>query len=79
MSRAEWIREWMESNPGRPAPCSAKAMYRVADSELDSFSQRFNSLTDHKGLNLHELKERAAQVRLLSVFIYTAVEISLFF
>jgi hypothetical protein len=36
-SRAEWIREWMESNPGRPAPCSAKAMYRVADSELDSF------------------------------------------
>ncbi|KAF8798781.1 hypothetical protein BYT27DRAFT_7202475 [Phlegmacium glaucopus] len=43
-SRAEWIREWMENNPERPAPCSAKAMYRVADR-----------------LNLHELKERAAQ------------------
>jgi len=44
LSRAEWIRDWTESNPGRPAPCSAKAMYRVADR-----------------LNLHELKERAAQ------------------
>ncbi|KAF8158296.1 hypothetical protein B0H34DRAFT_708202 [Crassisporium funariophilum] len=31
LSRTEWIREWMRNNPGRPAPCSAKAMYRVAD------------------------------------------------
>ncbi|KAF6757529.1 hypothetical protein DFP72DRAFT_891381 [Ephemerocybe angulata] len=30
-SRAEWIVEWMQENPGRPAPCSAKAVYRVAD------------------------------------------------
>uniref|UniRef100_A0A8H8CH56 MATH domain-containing protein n=1 Tax=Psilocybe cubensis TaxID=181762 RepID=A0A8H8CH56_PSICU len=31
-SRAEWIKEWMAANPGRPAPCSAKSMYRIADS-----------------------------------------------
>ncbi|KAH9480518.1 hypothetical protein JR316_0007118 [Psilocybe cubensis] len=30
-SRAEWIKEWMAANPGRPAPCSAKSMYRIAD------------------------------------------------
>ena len=32
-SRAEWIREWGLANPGRPLPCSAKAVYRLADSE----------------------------------------------
>ena len=32
-SRAEWIREWAMANPGRPLPCSAKAVYRLADSE----------------------------------------------
>ncbi|KXN88178.1 hypothetical protein AN958_07637 [Leucoagaricus sp. SymC.cos] len=31
-SRNEWIKEWMKHNPGRPAPCSAKAIYREADS-----------------------------------------------
>ncbi|VDB84639.1 unnamed protein product [Peniophora sp. CBMAI 1063] len=30
-SRKEWIREWTELNPGRPLPCSAKAVYRLAD------------------------------------------------
>ncbi|PPQ89651.1 hypothetical protein CVT25_013838 [Psilocybe cyanescens] len=30
-SRPEWIRDWMSANPGRPAPCSAKSMYRIAD------------------------------------------------
>ncbi|KAJ3513573.1 hypothetical protein NLJ89_g2872 [Agrocybe chaxingu] len=30
-SRSEWIREWVIANPGRPAPCSAKSMYRIAD------------------------------------------------
>ncbi|KAF9527601.1 hypothetical protein CPB83DRAFT_393844 [Crepidotus variabilis] len=30
-TRAEWIREWMKTNPGRPAPCSAKSVYRLAD------------------------------------------------
>lgn len=33
-SRREWVRAWMAANPGRPAPCSAKACYRLADSEL---------------------------------------------
>ncbi|PPR05354.1 hypothetical protein CVT24_007968 [Panaeolus cyanescens] len=30
-NRSEWIRDWMNDNPGRPAPCSAKAIYRLAD------------------------------------------------
>ncbi|KAF9483428.1 hypothetical protein BDN70DRAFT_873937 [Pholiota conissans] len=31
LTRADWIREWMRVNPGRPAPCSAKSIYRIAD------------------------------------------------
>ncbi|KAF8133856.1 hypothetical protein EV363DRAFT_1258331 [Boletus edulis] len=31
MSRREWIKEWQQSRLGRPAPCSAKAAYRLAD------------------------------------------------
>ncbi|KAF9505097.1 hypothetical protein BS47DRAFT_1368336 [Hydnum rufescens UP504] len=30
-SRKEWIKAWMGANPGKPAPCSAKACYRLAD------------------------------------------------
>ncbi|PVF98434.1 hypothetical protein CPB86DRAFT_784877 [Serendipita vermifera] len=30
-TRAQWIREWGYENPGRPLPCSAKAVYRLAD------------------------------------------------
>ncbi|KAG6850067.1 hypothetical protein H0H93_001617 [Arthromyces matolae] len=30
-SRQEWIHLWKETHPDRPAPCSAKAMYRLAD------------------------------------------------
>ncbi|KAG5654252.1 hypothetical protein H0H81_005495 [Sphagnurus paluster] len=30
-SRHEWIEEWKKNNPERPAPCSAKAAYRLAD------------------------------------------------
>jgi len=30
-SRREWIYEWQRNHPGRPAPCSAKAAYRLAD------------------------------------------------
>jgi len=50
-SRAEWIRDWMRNNPGRPAPCSAKAAYRVADRlDLAELKERaskhiINSLT----------------------------------
>ncbi|KAG1745859.1 uncharacterized protein EDB91DRAFT_1236190 [Suillus paluster] len=32
-SRREWIRKWQQGHPGRPSPCSAKAAYRLADSE----------------------------------------------
>lgn len=30
-SRREWIRKWQQSHPGRPSPCSAKAVFRLAD------------------------------------------------
>ncbi|KAL4261729.1 MATH domain-containing protein [Pleurotus pulmonarius] len=30
-SRRQWIAQWMESNPGKLRPCSAKAVYRIAD------------------------------------------------
>jgi hypothetical protein len=32
-SRREWAQEWIRGNPGHPMPCSAKAVYRLADSE----------------------------------------------
>lgn len=37
-SRKAWIAEWERNNPGRPRPCSAKAVYRLADSMADSSS-----------------------------------------
>jgi len=30
-SRKEWIKEWCQNNLGKPTPCSAKAVYRLAD------------------------------------------------
>ncbi|KZO99519.1 hypothetical protein CALVIDRAFT_544516 [Calocera viscosa TUFC12733] len=30
-TRKAWVAEWQASNPGRPGPCSAKAIYRLAD------------------------------------------------
>lgn len=30
-SRREWIQDWERGNPGHPVPCSAKAVYRLAD------------------------------------------------
>jgi hypothetical protein len=32
-SRRQWTQEWMRGNPGQPLPCSAKAVYRLADSQ----------------------------------------------
>ena len=37
-TRPEWITHWQVNNPGRPVPCSAKAVYRLTDSQLDSIS-----------------------------------------
>ncbi|KIM89085.1 hypothetical protein PILCRDRAFT_812980 [Piloderma croceum F 1598] len=31
ISRRSWITEWQSNNPRRPTPCSAKAVYRLAD------------------------------------------------
>jgi len=36
-SRAAWIREWIKMYPDRPAACSAKSMYRLADSRFNPF------------------------------------------
>ncbi|KII83022.1 hypothetical protein PLICRDRAFT_47435 [Plicaturopsis crispa FD-325 SS-3] len=30
-TRKGWIQQWQKNHPGRPAPCSAKAIYRLAD------------------------------------------------
>jgi len=30
-SRREWIQDWIRENPGHPYPCSAKAVYKLAD------------------------------------------------
>ncbi|KAG6813582.1 hypothetical protein H0H92_009626 [Tricholoma furcatifolium] len=30
-TRKQWIQAWKENHPDQPAPCSAKAMYRLAD------------------------------------------------
>ncbi|KAL1743607.1 hypothetical protein HDZ31DRAFT_64858 [Schizophyllum fasciatum] len=40
-TRRQWIAEWQANNPDRPAPCSAKAMYRLADRlGLDELRER---------------------------------------
>ncbi|KAF8964175.1 hypothetical protein BDZ97DRAFT_1904491 [Flammula alnicola] len=45
-SRADWIREWTRNNPGRPAPCSAKSIYRIADKLKERAAQHITkSLT----------------------------------
>ena len=37
LSRRAWIAEWEKNNPKRPCPCSAKAVYRLADSKDELF------------------------------------------
>jgi len=40
-SRREWIKFWEGHHPGTPSPCSAKAVYRLADRlDLDDLKQR---------------------------------------
>ncbi|EKM51633.1 uncharacterized protein PHACADRAFT_101599 [Phanerochaete carnosa HHB-10118-sp] len=61
-SRKEWIAEWEKNNPGRPRPCSAKAVYRLADSGLLACVVSRHVLTDtFVELDLQELKDRAFQ------------------
>ena len=33
-TRKEWLKDWEANNLGKVLPCSAKAVYRLADSEL---------------------------------------------
>lgn len=61
-TRQEWLKEWQKSNPGRPAPCSAKAAYRLADSTSHSHLPRRSISKGAIGLDLRALKERASQV-----------------
>ncbi|KAI0056539.1 hypothetical protein BV25DRAFT_1864558 [Artomyces pyxidatus] len=40
-TRREWIHEWARNNAGRPMPCSAKAVYRLADKlDLSELKER---------------------------------------
>lgn len=40
-SRREWIKVWENCHPGQPSPCSAKAVYRLADRlDLGDLKQR---------------------------------------
>ena len=64
-TRREWIQEWMKNNPGRPAPCSPKASYRLADSKPVYFIC-LRRVIWAIGLDLRELKERASQVLLIA-------------
>lgn len=59
-SRAEWIRNWLTANPDRVAPCSAKSIYRLADST--SLRLYLGVTESGLGLDLTDLKERSAQV-----------------
>jgi len=62
LSRTDWIREWMKANLGRPAPCSAKSMYRVADSVYHFLSVQTSGITLFPGFELWDLKDRASAV-----------------
>lgn len=39
-SRREWLREWQNSKPTPVLPCSAKAVYRLADSMISPMLSR---------------------------------------
>ncbi|GJE88540.1 MATH domain-containing protein [Phanerochaete sordida] len=40
-SRKEWIAEWQRNNQGKPRPCSAKAVFRLADKlDLQELKER---------------------------------------
>ena len=61
VSRKEWIKEWCQNNPDKPTPCSAKAVYRLADRMCFDMSKiMYNRRSS--GLGLLDLKDRAAQV-----------------
>lgn len=63
-SRKEWIKEWCQNNFGKPTPCSAKAVYRLADSTCSGMTKDcINPSFPFPGLGLLDLKDRAAQVR----------------
>jgi hypothetical protein len=80
VSRRSWITEWQINNPGRPTPCSAKAVYRLADSKLHLGppDDKLQLILDTE-LDLHDLKERAFQVEKVSFLISTLSLIGLRF
>ncbi|KAF7795370.1 hypothetical protein EIP86_006527 [Pleurotus ostreatoroseus] len=40
-TRKEWLKAWEVANPGKPRPCSAKAVYRLADKlDLQDLKER---------------------------------------
>lgn len=67
-SRRAWLKNWQRNNSGKILPCSAKAVYRIADSEC--FHKQCpvtnDFLISHQELDLNDLKTRAFQVRYMN-------------
>ena len=61
-TRRQWLKEWESNNPGRVLPCSAKAVYRLADSKNLNHIVNLSILIIITELDLTELKNRAFQV-----------------
>lgn len=60
-TRREWIAQWERNNPGKPRPSSAKAVYRLADSEFKYDHAVMSLMPWASELDLQELRERAFQ------------------
>jgi hypothetical protein len=75
-TRREWIDDWEATNPGRIRPCSAKAIYRLADRKRPLRLSYTRSLLP--GLDLDDLKNRAFQViSYLQILIYVLIMLTL--
>ena len=59
-TRREWIQEFKKNNPNRPAPCSAKAVYRLAD-------RLFCIVSPSSFIAYHELSYGSTRVERASV------------
>ncbi len=65
--RREWIKTWLAEHPGesdRPAPCSAKAIYRLADVRLRSVAcaeVQIDRSVQRQKFDLPSLRQRAFQ------------------
>lgn len=63
-TRRTWLEDWEKHNRGQVRPCSAKAVYRVADSKLYIEIFHYEALILLPELDMTDLKARAFQVLL---------------